>query len=67
MKKPKMVKGTELTFEEGCNKYLKNCRQRKLMKRPYFYIVDMNYMVFIVKKHFKICDNIFKIMLKKAE
>ena len=30
MKKLKMVKGTALTFEEGCNKYLDNCRQRNL-------------------------------------
>ena len=30
MKKLKMVKGTALTFEEGCNKYLENCRQRNL-------------------------------------
>ena len=30
MKKLKMVKGTELTFEEGCEKYLENCRQRNL-------------------------------------
>ena len=28
MKKLKMVKGTELTFEVGCEKYLENCRQR---------------------------------------
>ena len=30
MKKLKMVKGIALTFEEGCNKYLENCRQRNL-------------------------------------
>ena len=30
MKKLKMSKGTMLTFEEGCNKYLENCRQRSL-------------------------------------
>ena len=30
MKKLKMSKGTALTFEEGCNKYLENCRQRNL-------------------------------------
>ena len=30
MKKLKMAKGTTLTFEEGCNKYLENCRQRNL-------------------------------------
>ena len=30
MKKLKMVRGTTLTFEEGCNKYLENCRQRNL-------------------------------------
>ena len=30
MKKLKMVKGTELTLEEGCDKYLDNCRQRNL-------------------------------------
>ena len=25
-----MVRGTLFTFEEGCNKYLENCRQRNL-------------------------------------
>ena len=30
MKKIKMAKGTTLTFEEGCNKYLEYCRQRNL-------------------------------------
>jgi len=30
MKKLKMAKGTILTFEEGCNKYLEYCRQRNL-------------------------------------
>ena len=28
MQKIKMVRGVTLTFEEGCNKYLENCRQR---------------------------------------
>ena len=30
MKKIKMMRGTTLTFEEGCNKYLEYCRQRNL-------------------------------------
>ena len=30
MKKLKMTRGITLTFEEGCNKYLENCRQRNL-------------------------------------
>ena len=30
MKKLKMSRGVTLTFEEGCNKYLENCRQRNL-------------------------------------
>lgn len=30
MKKLKMVKANELTFEEGCNMYLEDCRQRNL-------------------------------------
>ena len=30
MKKIKMSRGITLTFEEGCNKYLENCRQRNL-------------------------------------
>ena len=25
-----MARGVSLTFEEGCNKYLENCRQRNL-------------------------------------
>ena len=28
MQKIKMSRGTLLTFKEGCNKYLENCRQR---------------------------------------
>ena len=30
MKKIKMSRGVTLTFEEGCNKYLDNCRARNL-------------------------------------
>ena len=30
MQMSKMSRGTWLTFEEGCNKYLENCRQRNL-------------------------------------
>ncbi len=30
MKKLKMSRVVTLTFEEGCNKYLENCRQRNL-------------------------------------
>ena len=30
LKKLKMVKANELTFEEGCNMYLEDCRQRNL-------------------------------------
>ena len=30
MKKIKMKRGTTLTFEEGCDKYLEHCRQRNL-------------------------------------
>ena len=30
MKKLKMSRGVSFTFEEGCNKYLENCRQRNL-------------------------------------
>ena len=30
MKKLKMAREITLTFEEGCNKYLENCRQRNL-------------------------------------
>ena len=30
MKKLKMARGVTLTLEEGCNKYLENCRQRNL-------------------------------------
>ena len=34
-----MPRGVTLTFEEGCNKYLENCRQRNLREgtiRPYW-------------------------------
>jgi hypothetical protein len=30
VKKIKMARGITLTFEEGCNKYLENCRQQNL-------------------------------------
>ena len=30
MKKLKMAWSVTLTFDEGCNKYLENCRQRQL-------------------------------------
>ena len=30
MKKLKMVKSVSITLEEGCNKYLDNCRARNL-------------------------------------
>ena len=30
MKKLKMARGVTLTFEEGCNRYLENCRQSNL-------------------------------------
>ena len=30
MKNLKMARSVTLTFEEGCNKYLENCRQRNL-------------------------------------
>ena len=30
MQKIKMSRGVTLAFEEGCNKYLENCRQRNL-------------------------------------
>ena len=30
MKKLKMARGVTLTFEEGCNKYLDNCKARNL-------------------------------------
>ena len=30
MKRLKMARSVTLTFEEGCNKYLENCRQMNL-------------------------------------
>ena len=30
MQKIKMLRGGTLTFEEGCNKYLENCRAENL-------------------------------------
>ena len=35
MKKLKMAQGITLTFEEGCHKYLENCRQRNLREGSY--------------------------------
>ena len=33
MQKIKMSRGTLLTFEESCNKYLENCRQRNSWRK----------------------------------
>ena len=30
MKRMKMIRQKEITFKEGCNKYLDNCRARNL-------------------------------------
>ena len=50
MKKIKMARGVTLTFEEGCNKYLENCRQRNLRegtinhyRQSYLYFKHLNY------------------------
>ena len=37
MKKLKMSRGVTLTFEEGCNKYLGNCRQSYVQFYKFFY------------------------------
>ena len=42
MKKLKMARGVTLTFEEGCNKYLENCRQSYVQFFKYF---DRNMLV----------------------
>ena len=36
MKKLKMSRGVTLTFEEGCNKYLENCRQSYVQFYKFF-------------------------------
>ena len=36
MQKIKMSRGVTLTFEEGCKRYLENCRQRKLREGTKF-------------------------------
>ena len=48
MKKLKMARGVTLTFEEGCNKYLENCRQRNLREGrqiaiPFFCFMNEGY------------------------
>ena len=40
MKKLKMARGVTPTFEEGCNKYLENCRQRNLREGTIGDIID---------------------------
>ena len=48
MKKIKMARGVTLTFEEGCNKYLENCRQRNLREGTI-----NHYMVSILEEYLK--------------
>ena len=42
MQKIKMSRGVILSFEEGCNKYLENCRQRNLREGT-VKITQLNY------------------------
>ena len=44
MKKLKMSRGVTLTFEEGCNKYLENCRQRNLREGTIQEVMILFYM-----------------------
>ena len=43
VKKLKMARGVTLTFEEGCNKYLENCRQRNLRDGSIVINIRMKY------------------------
>ena len=45
MQKIKMSRGTLLTFEEGCNKYLENCRQRNLREGTNEVTKNINYIL----------------------
>ena len=47
MKKIKMARGTTLTFEEGCNKYLENCRQRNLRQGTINHYIQVYKIVWI--------------------
>ena len=43
MQKIKMSRGVTLTFEEGCKKYLENCRQRNLRDGSIVINIRMKY------------------------
>ena len=40
MKRLKMATKTDLTLEEGCNKYLDNCRQRIIVVNIFVYLFN---------------------------
>ena len=47
-----MARGVTLTFEEGCNKYLENCRQRNLREGTINHY-RQSYCMAIIQKHSK--------------
>ena len=48
MQKIKMSRGVTLTFEEGCKKYLENCRQRNLRDGIFFKNFKQVFLNFVV-------------------
>ena len=56
MKKLKMARSVTLTFEEGCNKYLANCRQRNLREGTINHYITQNYINLLVSEVAKQVD-----------
>ena len=56
MKKLKMARSVTLTFEEGCNKYLENCRQRNLREGTINHYITQNYINLLVSEVAKQVD-----------
>ena len=44
MKKLKMARGVTLNFEEGCNKYLENCKQFTVYRNDDSNFCSYNYL-----------------------
>ena len=59
MKKLKMTATADLTFEEGCNKYLEYCRQRNLrdLIATFHYFMKEGYI-----PHFKMHGNKYDVL-----
>ena len=67
MQKIKMSRGVTLTFEEGCKKYLENCRQRKRARGiPFSAILITNIYATVGNKGISVSKLVLRKVLSKA-